>query len=54
MDGEKALTEKNIENLSRIKYKFKCCPCKTHSNMFAGARYGTLCYIARSGDFFYY
>jgi hypothetical protein len=51
MDGERARAEKNIENLSRIKYKFICCPCKMHGTMSAGAWYGTICYIVRSGDF---
>jgi hypothetical protein len=33
MDSEKARTEKNIENVSSIKYKFRRCPCKMHGNM---------------------
>jgi hypothetical protein len=52
MDGEKARTEKNIENVSSIKYKFRRCPCKMHGNMFAGAWYGTICYLVRNSGFF--
>jgi hypothetical protein len=42
MDSERARTEKNIGNLSSIKYKFKRCPCKMHGGMSAGARYHML------------
>jgi hypothetical protein len=42
MDSERVRTEKNIGNLSSIKYKFKRCPRKRHGDMSAGARYHML------------